>query len=209
MATYIFKPCAARPCSKMGRKWSRYCAAHESRNRRYGEPNGRPIRDKELDAYDSLVGAGLLRYSDRTAVHVAHQLADELLHYRSTHSFTYQFQVEHAMNTLREHGVTAQDVVRRVCAAAAFMRGQPHRFSHIHTEDQFLARAVLRLVCPNKDRNQGRARFHRHLGGLVRDHLMQFASAFLDRLAKDIDDRAELLRNSTDFNTNFTEIPTP
>jgi hypothetical protein len=83
------------------------------------------------------------------------------------------------------------------------MRHNPAKFPNVNAERQGVARAVCSLLVPNPDRPG--AQHLRHLGHMLIESLFPFAVMLLERLARDAVERAEMIRQST----NFDQIVNP
>lgn len=142
------------------------------------------------------IALGLGRYTDHPATKAGLALADRLLHYKASHEFTALLAVEHLMATLRDHGVTAKDLVVRVAEFHAFFDTRPDAVRSQREEDFAIARGVAHLIpWKGSGRTLG-SKVLQHLGPLVREHCGLFCMRLVARLKSDLEKDAELKKVS-------------
>jgi hypothetical protein len=142
---------------------------------------------------------GFRRYASHPATQAALALADELLHYKATHDFTYQRAIENYMGNLRDSGVTPADVLIRVVEYVGFLEANPTRIRSQREEDFALARGVLHLVPYRLIGRPTGARMLKALGPMVRESCYLFALGLARKLVSDSRKRADLMRQAGDF----------
>jgi hypothetical protein len=174
------------------------------RHTRYGHPTALAIPDRRFNEQRKWIEEGLHRYSDRKAFYVALRLADErILNFSSAQPYTVLRKIEARMAMLREHGITAFDVVRRVCEFVAYIEMRP--MADQRAEDFALSRAILRLAPVGRYRPT--AQVLNHFGEPIREALYPFAFAFLQRLKRDIAAERATIKDSIDFDAISAQEP--
>ncbi len=158
-----------------------------------------PISDRQLAHNRPWIEAGLVKYADRAATHAALRLADELLHYKATHQFTFMLDIQAHGERLRGAGVTARDLLIRAVEFAAFLEVHPDQFRRQREEDYALARTLLRCAPIRRGGKRPGGNVLRVFGEIARLNLYPFAFALLKRLGEDAEKRDELRRACMDF----------
>lgn len=196
MPSYV--QCRVTGCGKPVTEWSAMCASHRHRGSRYANPTGRPLPNKALDAYRDYVLTGMTRYANRTSTLAALKLADEILRFTPECGFTVEQRIEREMQRLTVGGVTAHELLARVCMFYAYLNDNPARFKSSREEHFALSRAVLSLrPTPNKVRVG--TRVLNWLAPMVYERLGMYAGAFLGQMRKEQGERALLLKRTIDF----------
>lgn len=180
--------CSAPRCGRPRDSWHAFCGLHAKRVYRHGHWSVRAgIRESDLRGYREWVDEGLYKYHNTKAVQVALQLAEATLNYQPTHDFSHQRQLASMMHGLRDHGVTARDVLLRVCLFHAAFEEYSERFhGSQRAEDLAQARLVMRLTpLQRAARRRWPSRSLQLLGSMLREDLGPFALGLLRRLKAD------------------------
>jgi hypothetical protein len=195
--------CNEPRCGRPLHGWGAFCGIHSNRNYRYGHPGIKEgLRESDLKPFAEWTAEGLTKYRASRATEAALKLAQEVLDYRATHGRTYQLQLEHMMQILKDDQVNAEDVLRRVALFVAFATAHPERFKgSTRVEDLALARCVMRLAPLQKTGKRYPSRSLALLGGLLRDALYRWGLNLVDRLKRDAEAHHEKVTASLDLDT--------
>ena len=200
MSTPPRTTCAALGCSRpvTGHPWSAYCSTHGMKICRNGAPHARALKHAELMRHREPVARTLAKYLESSAVKSALMLADDVLTFRPRHDFGYENEMREQMLLLRDHGVTAREVLQRVCEIWC-LQAFDQRFSTDRELHHALARGVLKL------RRWGLwrpgSRLLRSLGRELQEQLGTFATGLYMQIEKDHEVRAQAKKN---FETGWT-----
>jgi hypothetical protein len=154
---------------------------------------------KDIGPHYKWVAEGFDRYISHRATEAGLQLASEVLNYRATHGFTYQREIERYMTRLRDHGITAGDVLVRVAEFVAFVDQRQGKLGSQKEEDFALARIVIHLAPVRRGERRPSGRVLSVLGSMLRDACYLYAMRLVAKLRKDAEERAELKRRSANF----------
>jgi hypothetical protein len=185
--------CAASGCPRavVGAPWSLYCRKHNKQANRYGAPNVNTSTRGELRRYREPISRVLAKYSESDAVQKALHVADDILLYRPRADFTVHYKIQEQMRRLRAEGVTARELLQRVCEVVA-LQMLDNRFENERVFTYALARHVLQLRSQKTWRPGGV--LCRYLGALLRDELGVFPHAVLRQIEKDAEARRDAKR---------------
>ena len=142
--------------------------------------------------YHEFIALGLSRYAEHPATKAGLALADQLLRYKASHEFTALLAIERLMNTLRDHGVTARDLVVRVAEFHAYFDGRPDAVRAQREEDFAIARGIVHLIAWKGSGRTIGSKVLQHLGPLIREHCGLFCMRLVARLKEDLEKQAEL-----------------
>jgi hypothetical protein len=195
--------CPEPYCGRPTHSWSAHCGMHAARAYRFGSAGIKAgLRESELKPYAEWTAEGLTKYRNTRATEAGLKLADEVLNYRATHGRTYQLQLEHMMQILRDDQVNAEDVLRRVALFVAFASAHPERFKGLtKVEDLALARCVMRLAPLQRTGKRYPSRSLALLGSLLRDALYRWGLNLVDRLKVDAQSHQDKVSATLDLDT--------
>jgi hypothetical protein len=185
--------CAVPDCPKPvhGLPWSRFCRKHNKHNNRFGAPTVRATRAGELRRHREPISRVLAKYGHSKAVQAALHIADDILLYRPRADFTVHYQIQEQMTRLRTAGVTARELLQRVCEVVALQMLE-NRFESERVFTYSLARHVLQLRSQVKWRPTGV--LLRYLGTVLREELGVFPYGVLQRIERDAEARKDAKR---------------
>jgi len=147
----------------------------------------REIRGK----YD-WIAEGVARYRSHPATQAALKLTVAVLEYQPSHGFSYQRELQRYLQRLTYAGITAEQVLVRVCELCAHIERHRGRFESQRCEDAALGRCVIYLAPIRAGEKPPSVRVMVALAGMLRDACYPFAVSLLRRLEQDADERHEL-----------------
>jgi len=201
--------CDEPRCGRSTHGFSSWCATHASRAYLHGCPKMKAgVRESDLRAWASWVNEGLSRYRSTAATAAALKLAQGILDYRNENGFGYQLELERMMLILKDDGVTAGDILRRVCLMVFLASAAPHRYhGSTKVENLAIGRAIMRLAPLQRRGKRYASRAVHLLGEMARDYLYVFGMRLHDRVKQDAAKVYELKKATMDLDTH-AEVPT-
>ncbi len=184
MTTETTTLCSVTGCSRAveGAPWSTMCSKHAMRQYRTGTTGANPMKRADLAIHRKRISFVLDKYGRSKAVAAAVMLADDLLNWRPKHDWTVQYTLAEQMQRLRDGGVTAREVLQRVCEVWA-LQAFEQRFDGERVLEYGLARAVLMLRGQRTWRPAGP--LLRLLGRELREAFGKFAAGVCWRIEED------------------------
>jgi hypothetical protein len=176
--------CKASGCRKVATSWpwSPYCSTHAARKYRTGSVHGKAVSDTELKPYRLAAEKMLAKYSRSAAVRTALEIAAGYVTFTTRNELVSgQRELEARMATMRELGVTPQEVLAACCAVWGRNRERP--FETPKELEQAIASAVFRLRLMGKWRPP--STLSRWFGREVIADLGQFLAGIWLRIDKD------------------------
>jgi hypothetical protein len=166
------------------------------------------VRESDLRPWSSWVAEGLSRYRSTAATAAAIKLAQSILDYRNENGFRYQLELERMMLILKDDGVAAEDILKRVCLMVFFASAAPERYhGSTKTENLAMGRAIMRLAPLQRRGKRYASRAVHLLGEMVRDFLYLYAMRLHDRVKQDAAKVYELKKATIEFDTR-ADVPT-
>lgn len=145
-------------------------------------------RRHELKRYREKIQQVLAKYHDSKPVQIALTLADDLLVYRPRADFTKHHRTAEQMKRLRNGGITARDVLQRICEVWALQMFD-QRFEDVKVLENALARHLLQLVPQGTYRPPGT--LLRYLGSMLAEDFGLFCTGVCRQIDRDAEARRD------------------
>jgi hypothetical protein len=191
-------------CKRPSLKFSRHCARHNKAMTRLGDPEGRAVeyRTEVKPHFHRWCADGLQRLRQHPATAAGIELANMLLQYTAPPNSIQHRQdtgIEAVFTELRNHGVTAEDLLCRVAELQAFLKRHPGRAKNTRATRFVFARGIIHLIRRNGTGERTGALVMNGLGEMVLEYLGAWSIRFVDKLDRDSSHTGELMRQAANY----------
>jgi hypothetical protein len=195
--------CPVKGCGRPSLSRSRHCGRHNQRMTKYGHAEGTSVnyRDDVKPNYHAFCAEGLSRLKDHPATQAGIELAQMLLDWRAPpDSIRHKVDTRVALviASLRDEGITAEQLSCRVAEIAAYLKIHPVAARNTRVERFIYARAVAHLIRRNLKGQRPGAEAFNALGEMITAHLGVWAAKFINKLERDLSRKEELRRMDYD-----------